>query len=159
MCQTILMLESECWKPFATALIGWLCCFFLQVYQVLDQCTCPVRFPVLRVAEGKYRMGESKSLIFVRVRKSRWLMSQLQAKLYFLWVREGVGPQSQQKETLESMRTGIIFAKLTRLYFHHCLSTVQLNCDDHLHLHVILCSQLTKFLFDPILWFADSCAL
>lgn len=37
------------------------------VYQVLDQCTCPVRFPVLRVAEGKYRMGESKNLIFVRV--------------------------------------------------------------------------------------------
>lgn len=34
---------------------------------MLEQCTCPVKFPVLRVAEGKYRMGENKSLIFVRV--------------------------------------------------------------------------------------------
>ena len=40
----------------------------LQVYQVLEQCTCaPVKYPVLRIAEGKYRMGEQKSLIFVRV--------------------------------------------------------------------------------------------
>ena len=41
-----------------------------QVYQVLEQCTCPVRYPVFRVGEGKYRVGEAKSLIFVRVRKS-----------------------------------------------------------------------------------------
>lgn len=37
------------------------------VYQVLEQCTCPVRYPVFRVGEGKYRVGEAKSLIFVRV--------------------------------------------------------------------------------------------
>ncbi|KAL9981597.1 hypothetical protein ACROYT_G010322 [Oculina patagonica] len=37
------------------------------VYEVLEKCTCPVRYPVLRVGEGKYRVGEGKSLIFVRV--------------------------------------------------------------------------------------------
>ncbi|XP_048583151.1 uncharacterized protein LOC5504270 isoform X2 [Nematostella vectensis] len=37
------------------------------VYEVLDKCTCPTRYPVQRIADGKYKMGDSKNLIFVRV--------------------------------------------------------------------------------------------
>ena len=41
---------------------------------MLEQCTCPVKYPVLRLSEGKYRVGENKNLIFVRVsvRKTTW---------------------------------------------------------------------------------------
>uniref|UniRef100_S4REC7 Growth arrest specific 2 like 1 n=1 Tax=Petromyzon marinus TaxID=7757 RepID=S4REC7_PETMA len=33
---------------------------------LLSRCTCPVQFPMVRVSEGKYRVGDSSSLIYVR---------------------------------------------------------------------------------------------
>ncbi|XP_031552461.1 GAS2-like protein 1 [Actinia tenebrosa] len=37
------------------------------VFEVQKKCQCTTRYPVQRISEGKYRMGESKNLIFVRV--------------------------------------------------------------------------------------------
>ena len=33
----------------------------------MEFCTCPTQFPMIRVSEGKYRIGDTKMLIFVRV--------------------------------------------------------------------------------------------
>uniref|UniRef100_S4REC0 Growth arrest specific 2 like 1 n=1 Tax=Petromyzon marinus TaxID=7757 RepID=S4REC0_PETMA len=35
---------------------------------LLSRCTCPVQFPMVRVSEGKYRVGDSSSLIYVVAR-------------------------------------------------------------------------------------------
>ncbi len=32
-----------------------------------DSCCCTQRFPVIRLGEGKYRIGESGTIIFIRV--------------------------------------------------------------------------------------------
>jgi Growth-Arrest-Specific Protein 2 Domain len=40
---------------------------FLQVRDLVEKCTCPSQFPMIRVSEGKYRIGDTKVLIFVRV--------------------------------------------------------------------------------------------
>lgn len=34
---------------------------------LVEKCTCPSQFPMIRVSEGKYRIGDTKVLIFVRV--------------------------------------------------------------------------------------------
>lgn len=41
--------------------------FVLQVRDLVEKCTCPSQFPMVRVSEGKYRIGDTKVLIFVRV--------------------------------------------------------------------------------------------
>ncbi|NXL70645.1 GA2L2 protein, partial [Leptocoma aspasia] len=41
------------------------CC--LQVQHLVSRCTCPVQFPMIKISEGKYRVGDSDSLIFVRI--------------------------------------------------------------------------------------------
>ena len=33
----------------------------------MSECQCPTQFPMIRVSEGKYRIGDTKVLIFVRV--------------------------------------------------------------------------------------------
>lgn len=33
----------------------------------MSRCTCPVQFPMVKVSEGKYRVGDSNTLIFIRV--------------------------------------------------------------------------------------------
>lgn len=38
-----------------------------QVRDLVEKCTCPSQFPMIRVSEGKYRIGDTKVLIFVRV--------------------------------------------------------------------------------------------
>ncbi|XP_076344508.1 GAS2-like protein pickled eggs isoform X2 [Tachypleus tridentatus] len=38
-----------------------------RVVDLLSRCTCPSQFPMIRVSEGKYRIGDSKILIFVRI--------------------------------------------------------------------------------------------
>lgn len=38
-----------------------------QVREILGRCTCPDQFPMIKVSEGKYRVGDSSLLIFVRV--------------------------------------------------------------------------------------------
>lgn len=45
--------------------------FFLllrfKVRDLVENCSCPTQFPMIRVSEGKYRIGDTKMLIFVRV--------------------------------------------------------------------------------------------
>ncbi|KAJ9583507.1 hypothetical protein L9F63_022148, partial [Diploptera punctata] len=43
------------------------CGFDDLVRDLVERCTCPVQFPMIRVSEGKYRIGDTKVLIFVRV--------------------------------------------------------------------------------------------
>ncbi|XP_072456140.1 GAS2-like protein 1 isoform X2 [Notamacropus eugenii] len=40
------------------------------VREILGHCTCPDQFPMIKVSEGKYRVGDSSALIFVRVLRS-----------------------------------------------------------------------------------------
>ncbi|XP_039938757.1 GAS2-like protein 2 [Hirundo rustica] len=39
----------------------------LMVQHLVSRCTCPVQFPMMKVSEGKYRVGDSDTLIFVRI--------------------------------------------------------------------------------------------
>ncbi|XP_063258569.1 GAS2-like protein 2 isoform X2 [Prinia subflava] len=39
----------------------------LMVQHLVSRCTCPVQFPMIKVSEGKYRVGDSDTLIFVRI--------------------------------------------------------------------------------------------
>ncbi|XP_039297453.1 GAS2-like protein pickled eggs [Nilaparvata lugens] len=41
-----------------------------MVRDLVEKCTCPTQFPMIRVSEGKYRIGDTKVLIFVRVLRS-----------------------------------------------------------------------------------------
>ncbi|MGH0166791.1 UNVERIFIED_CONTAM: hypothetical protein FKN15_064191 [Acipenser sinensis] len=38
-----------------------------QVQYLVSRCTCPSQFPMVKVSEGKYRVGDSSTLIFVRI--------------------------------------------------------------------------------------------
>ncbi|XP_033102213.1 GAS2-like protein 2 isoform X2 [Anneissia japonica] len=38
-----------------------------MVRDLVSRCTCPNQFPMIRVAEGKYRIGDSKTKIYVRI--------------------------------------------------------------------------------------------
>ncbi|XP_043859265.1 GAS2-like protein 1 isoform X2 [Dromiciops gliroides] len=40
------------------------------VREILGHCTCPDQFPMIKVSEGKYKVGDSSALIFVRVLRS-----------------------------------------------------------------------------------------
>lgn len=40
---------------------------FPQVREILGQCSCPAQFPMIKVSEGKYKVGDSSALIFIRV--------------------------------------------------------------------------------------------
>lgn len=52
--------------PFPAALVRTHpCC--PQVQHLVSRCTCPVQFPMIKISEGKYRVGDSDTLIFVRV--------------------------------------------------------------------------------------------
>ncbi|NXK81662.1 GA2L1 protein, partial [Amazona guildingii] len=37
------------------------------VREILECCSCPSQFPMVKVSEGKYKVGDSNTLIFVRV--------------------------------------------------------------------------------------------
>ena len=43
----------------------------LQVRDMVSRCTCPSQFPMIQVSDGKYRVGDSQTLIFVRVSRPR----------------------------------------------------------------------------------------
>lgn len=43
-----------------------------QVRDLVEKCTCPSQFPMIRVSEGKYRIGDTKVLIFVRVSRQKF---------------------------------------------------------------------------------------
>ena len=38
-----------------------------HVVDLLNRCTCPSQYPMIKVADGKYRIGDTKTLIFVRI--------------------------------------------------------------------------------------------
>lgn len=38
-----------------------------QVREILGHCSCPAQFPMVKVSEGKYKVGDSSALIFIRV--------------------------------------------------------------------------------------------
>ncbi|KAM6242104.1 GAS2-like protein 2A [Porphyrio hochstetteri] len=38
-----------------------------MVQHLVSRCTCPVQFSMVKIAEGKYRVGDSDTLIFVRI--------------------------------------------------------------------------------------------
>ncbi|XP_044738845.1 GAS2-like protein pickled eggs [Chrysoperla carnea] len=38
-----------------------------MVRDLVERCSCPTQFPMIRVSEGKYRIGDTKVLIFVRI--------------------------------------------------------------------------------------------
>ncbi|XP_074593230.1 uncharacterized protein LOC141848972 isoform X2 [Brevipalpus obovatus] len=38
-----------------------------RVIDMLNICSCPSRFPMIKVADGKYRIGDTRVLIFVRI--------------------------------------------------------------------------------------------
>ncbi|XP_043919559.1 GAS2-like protein 2 [Protopterus annectens] len=38
-----------------------------MVQFLVSRCTCPVQFPMFKVSEGKYKVGDSNTLIFVRI--------------------------------------------------------------------------------------------
>eukprot|EP00092_Neocalanus_flemingeri_P046672 GFUD01052575.1.p1 GENE.GFUD01052575.1~~GFUD01052575.1.p1 ORF type:complete len:151 (-),score=18.43 GFUD01052575.1:96-491(-) len=38
-----------------------------MVRELVQECTCPTQFPMVYVSEGRYRIGDSKYLIFVRI--------------------------------------------------------------------------------------------
>uniref|UniRef100_A0AAY5KW73 GAS2-like protein 2 n=1 Tax=Esox lucius TaxID=8010 RepID=A0AAY5KW73_ESOLU len=38
-----------------------------MVQHLISQCTCPTQFPMVKLSEGKYRVGDSSTLIFVRI--------------------------------------------------------------------------------------------
>ncbi|XP_042742166.1 LOW QUALITY PROTEIN: GAS2-like protein 1 [Lagopus leucura] len=40
------------------------------VREILGCCTCPAQFPMVKISEGKYKVGDSNALIFVRVLRS-----------------------------------------------------------------------------------------
>ncbi|GFY54638.1 GAS2-like protein pickled eggs [Trichonephila inaurata madagascariensis] len=44
--------------------------YLFKVVDLLSRCTCPSQFPMIRVADGKYRIGDTKVLIFVRILRS-----------------------------------------------------------------------------------------
>ncbi|KAL3857325.1 hypothetical protein ACJMK2_012003 [Sinanodonta woodiana] len=37
------------------------------VKELAGRCTCPVQFPIIKVGEGKYKIGDSQTLVFVRI--------------------------------------------------------------------------------------------
>ncbi|KAL6254357.1 hypothetical protein P5V15_014405 [Pogonomyrmex californicus] len=42
----------------------------MDVRDIVEECTCPTQFPMIHVAEGKYRIGDTKVTIYVRVLRS-----------------------------------------------------------------------------------------
>ena len=38
-----------------------------MVQEIANECSCPIQFPVVRIDEGRYKIGDTKYLIYVRV--------------------------------------------------------------------------------------------
>lgn len=65
-------------KPIITNLL------LFQVRDLVEKCTCPSQFPMVRVSEGKYRIGDTKVLIFVRVSKNIYELNKKSSRLWSL---------------------------------------------------------------------------
>nr|CAH7747735.1 unnamed protein product [Callosobruchus chinensis] len=60
--ETVLM-----YGPVPQIVTNDLKCLDDMVRDLVEQCTCPTQFPMIRVSDGKYRIGDTKVLIFVRI--------------------------------------------------------------------------------------------
>ena len=60
------MLEHKIMVIWTLLILCLLFCLF-QVRELVGRCTCPVQFPIIKVGEGKYKIGDSQTLVFVRV--------------------------------------------------------------------------------------------
>ncbi|CAH2010942.1 unnamed protein product [Acanthoscelides obtectus] len=60
--ETVLM-----YGPVPQIVTNDLKCLDDMVRDLVAQCTCPTQFPMIRVSDGKYRIGDTKVLIFVRI--------------------------------------------------------------------------------------------
>ena len=60
-----------------------------QVVNLLSRCTCPVQFYLEHLSEGKYRIGDTRTLIFVRVCFNIYsfdLLSIIQPSFFFFYI-------------------------------------------------------------------------
>lgn len=73
-------------------LITFMFSLSFQVRDLVEKCTCPSQFPMIRVSEGKYRIGDTKVLIFVRV--------SLIANLSSLWAVYDLWPFEQYESPI-----------------------------------------------------------
>ncbi|RWS30704.1 hypothetical protein B4U80_03640 [Leptotrombidium deliense] len=39
----------------------------MNVSDLLGRCSCPTQFTMIKLADGKYRIGDGKTIIFVRI--------------------------------------------------------------------------------------------
>ena len=46
-----------------------------MVKNLIEICACPTQFPMVRVGDGKYRIGDSKILIFVRILRNHVMVN------------------------------------------------------------------------------------
>ena len=42
--------------------------FYLQVIELISQCQCQKQFFAKKISDGKYQVGESRNVIFIRVK-------------------------------------------------------------------------------------------
>ncbi|XP_069788995.1 GAS2-like protein 1 [Narcine bancroftii] len=60
-------LEEEAFRPRAQRRLCDFKNLDAMVREILGQCSCPSQFPMTKVSEGKYKVGETSALIFIRV--------------------------------------------------------------------------------------------
>ena len=85
-------------------------CFPCKVKEVVQECTCEDVFPVEKIADGKYKIGENRVLIFVRVMRNH------------VMVRVGGGWDTLENyiQKHDPCRAGGIFVALLYLSSAYC---------------------------------------
>uniref|UniRef100_A0A8C9GDY2 Growth arrest specific 2 like 1 n=1 Tax=Pavo cristatus TaxID=9049 RepID=A0A8C9GDY2_PAVCR len=76
------------------------------VREILGCCTCPSQFPMVKISEGKYKVGDSNALIFVRVLRSHVMVRNVSPLPYFHgllscglgWAAQGTDLTERRKE-------------------------------------------------------------
>uniref|UniRef100_A0A452UQC0 Growth arrest specific 2 like 2 n=1 Tax=Ursus maritimus TaxID=29073 RepID=A0A452UQC0_URSMA len=59
--------EEELWQELAPPPAPTRAHLLGLVQSLVSRCTCPVQFSMVKVSEGKYRVGDSNTLIFIRI--------------------------------------------------------------------------------------------
>uniref|UniRef100_A0A669PX75 Growth arrest specific 2 like 1 n=1 Tax=Phasianus colchicus TaxID=9054 RepID=A0A669PX75_PHACC len=83
------------------------------VREILGCCTCPSQFPMVKISEGKYKVGDSNALIFVRVLRSHVMVRHVSPLPYFLgllsrglgWAAQAsLSPRSRPRDSPRTRR-------------------------------------------------------
>ena len=77
------------WKKIKTEISRHDSTFFLRLFQVrelVSECQCPTQFPMIRVSDGKYRIGDTKVLIFVRVSFQKKFLLRTKLVSIYKWI-------------------------------------------------------------------------